>query len=181
MELEPKELCVVCEKCYEKLFLPFAPLCLFARPGSLRQDSTENGLKALTQPVEYVLVHDSARPFITKKAVDNLLCYLGRQEAATLASKATSTMRTSDKEDLGTCVLLRENTWDVQTPQLIKKTLLAQGLKLAHERNLILTDDVSAAELLGYRVKLVENDKSNIKITYPEDLLYAEFLLSKQK
>lgn len=179
--IKPKQLCVVCEKPYEELFTKVAPLCLFAHPGPRRQDSTENGLKALTQPVEYVLVHDSARPFITKKAIDNLLSYLGKQEAATLASKATSTIRISDSEDVGLSVPQRELIWDIQTPQLIKKDVLHKGLKLAKKQGAFLTDDVAAAELLGFKVKLVENDRSNIKITYPEDLLYAEFLLSKQK
>jgi 2-C-methyl-D-erythritol 4-phosphate cytidylyltransferase len=179
--IQPTQLCIVCEKSYEELFTKVAPLCLFAKPGSRRQDSTENGLNALTQPVEYILVHDSARPFITRQAVDKLLSYLGKQEAATLASKATSTIRISDKESFGKMVPQRELTWDIQTPQLIKQDILTKGLKLAKEQHILLTDDVAAAELLGYKVKLVENEKSNIKITYPEDLLYAEFLLSKQK
>lgn len=180
LRLEPLELCVVCEKGYQELFQPIAPNCLFAQPGLRRQDSTEHGLKALSKPVDYVLIHDSARPCVSDKALHRLLSHLGKQNAATLACKATSTLRISDALDYGIKVLPRESIWEIQTPQLVRKDLLEQGLKIAKERQILLTDDVAAIELLGYPVKLVENDRTNIKITYPEDLLYAEFLLGKK-
>lgn len=176
-----KEFCVVCDQAYKELFIKKAPGCLFAAPGARRQDSTENGLKALKASVDYVLVHDSARPFVTQQALNHLLAHLGKEEGVTLGYLATSTMRIATSDMYGQSTLPRELTWEIQTPQLIKTNILEKGLNIAKERNLTLTDDVACLELLGGSPKLVQGERSNIKITTPEDLQYAEFFLNKNK
>lgn len=181
LKLPYKECCVVCESAYQELFTNITSSFIFASPGKRRQDSSENGLKALRAPVEYVLVHDSARPFITQQALTRLLSCLGKEEAATLGCPASSTIRIASSHQYGQTTPPRELVWEIQTPQLIKTHILEKGLNLAKERNLTLTDDVACLELLGGSPQLVQGERSNIKITTPEDLQYAEFFLNQNK
>lgn len=178
LALSPVQLCVVCEEKYQSFFLPYG-ITVFALPGPRRQDSTEQGLSALTTPVDYVLVHDSARPFIRKSDALKLLDLRGQESAAALGTKAVSTLRQGSKTHYSVNVIPRDDIWQMQTPQLIKTTTLQQGLDLAKQRQLTITDDVCCAELLGQPVKLLEGSPSNIKITTPEDISYAEFVLKQ--
>ena len=71
----------------------------------------------------------------------------------------------------------RSTLWEIQTPQVIAKDILAKGFAHAIEKEVTVTDDVSLAELVGNRVKIVEGSADNIKITVPSDLIFAHQLL----
>ena len=68
--------------------------------------------------------------------------------------------------------------WRAQTPQLFRLDLLRQSLHECEERNLEVTDEASAMERAGYKPRLIRGRESNLKVTYPEDLLLAEFWLA---
>ena len=168
---EITEIIVVCAEEYTPLF-PQAKA--FAPPGKERQDSVSNGFKMCSKNSDFILIHDSVRPFITKLAVKNLLNEGMKTSAATLGVPVTSTIKQVDKDNLVTLTPSRSTLFEIQTPQLLKREVLQKGLEYAEKTNLTLTDDVALAELINHPVKIVKGSYSNIKITTKEDLIPYE-------
>ena len=166
------EIVVVCEKEHENFFKGYKTP-LFAKPGKTRQDSVKSGFSALSGKNTGVLIHDGARPFVKREDILKLIDAGRAAKAATLANKATSTIKLA-KGNLAQETLERESVWEIQTPQYLSYDLLKKGIEHAEKLNLSVTDDVSFAELLNHPVELVEACKSNIKITTPIDLEMAK-------
>lgn len=173
------EIIVVADPAFHHVF-PSYPQLAFATPGERRQDSLFNGLQKVASHINWVCIHDGARPFISHALLHTLFMEGKKNKAATLGTKATATIKEVTHDNLVIQTLKREHLFEIQTPQFISKPLLTEGYALVEKKNLTVTDDVSFAELLGYPVKIVEGSKRNIKITYPEDLLFAEKLLEEQ-
>lgn len=166
---EISEIVVVCPKAYHSYF---PPTTLFATPGKERQDSVESGFKHTTG--EIILIHDGARPFITKEDVLKLLEEGIPVGAATLGTPSKNTIKQIDQHSLVEKTLDRSTLYEMHTPQLLKRELLKAGLAAAKKEKL--TDDVALAERLGHPVKIVAGSSHNIKITHPIDLKLAEIL-----
>jgi 2-C-methyl-D-erythritol 4-phosphate cytidylyltransferase len=168
------EIIVVCDPQYHSMF----PTRKFALPGKERQDSVSQGLDCVSPEADFVMVHDGARPFITTQLVSNLI-----EEAKTHATVASAvpvkaTIKEASPEGIVLKTLNRKALWEMHTPQITTPKLLHQGLNLARSKNILLTDDVAAIELLGHPVKLIHGSYQNIKITTPEDLFIAQAFLS---
>lgn len=172
---EVEEVIVVCAPEYRPFFAQ-APV-KFALPGPQRQDSVMNGLREVKKSAEWVCVHDSARPFITQAMVEKLFRAGEQTGNATLAVPVKNTLKESSSAGMVKTTVDRSHIWEVQTPQLLKKEVMESGFALVHQNNLSVTDDVSLAELVGSPVKLVRGGYQNIKITTPEDLLFAEWII----
>ncbi len=142
--------------------------------GRRRQDSVYNGLKALGKEIDYVLVHDSARPLVARKLINQLIKALKNHPAVITTSGSTDTLKLVDK-GLIRKTLPRDKIFRAETPQGFKKDLLIKAYQKFKTRNL--TDDAQAIELLGQRVKIIEGSEYNIKITYPQDLKIARSLV----
>jgi len=152
--------------------------------GKERYESVYNGLKAIagnkTTP-DYVMIHDGARPFISKEVTDRLKYAVVENEACIPAVKSKDTIRISDDDGYVKMTPKRDNVWNVQTPQ----TFDYPGLKQAFDTYMsdislygAVTDDAMVWELVtGKTVKIVEGDYNNIKITTPEDIAVAEGIL----
>lgn len=150
----------------------------FAEPGLKRQNSVANGLKKVSQDTEYVLVHDAARPLVKKNDIEQLLLAGKMHGAASLAVPIKTTIKQIKTDEFVAKTLNRDLIWEIQTPQMLKKSLLQEGLEKVFSENLEATDDVTVAELLLHPVKLVRGSYTNLKITVPEDLLTAEAFLT---
>ena len=74
----------------------------------------------------------------------------------------------------------RQQLWQAFTPQMFRFGVLYQALIQAQQQNYLVTDEASAVEALGHHPQLILGAHDNIKITYPEDLQLAEFLLRQQ-
>ncbi len=170
------EIIVVCIPSYHHLF----PSAQYASPGRRRQDSLFNGLQHTSPASEYILVHDAARPLLEEKELNTLINAALEYGAATLATAVQSTIKQADDDLLVTKTLERSSLYNIQTPQMIKKEILLEGFAKAQQDNLSVTDDVSLAELINAPVKLVLGTGENIKITTPEDLTFAENILSER-
>ncbi|WP_348663704.1 2-C-methyl-D-erythritol 4-phosphate cytidylyltransferase [Chlamydia vaughanii] len=166
---EITEIVVVCHETYEYIFDGYP--VKFAHSGERRQDSVFSGLQKVTNP--WVLVHDGARPFIYPDEVAELVAAAQQTGAATLVSTVPYTIKQRDPVK----TIDRDSLSIVHTPQCLKTSILFEGLTLANKRNLTLSDDTQAAELLDISVSLVFNKHPQIKITYPEDLTIAHALL----
>jgi 2-C-methyl-D-erythritol 4-phosphate cytidylyltransferase len=156
----------------------FAPTpSLLVKGGRERQDSVMAALEALPRDIDYVFIHDCARPLIRPEQLVALLKLVHRKQAAVLAHRMTDTVR--ERLASGRLRTLdRSRLWAMETPQVFAKKLIERAYKRVRERGRVVTDDASAVELLGHPVALLENAHSNLKLTSPRDLAYLEFLLA---
>jgi len=147
------------------------------RGGEHRQDSVRAGLSHLGPNVQYVAVHDAARPLVTPELIERVFEQSRTHGAATLADPITDTLNRANV-DLGVSGPVdRDRLYAMQTPQIFKRELLEQAYRAVAEKKLPVTDEVSALEQIGAKVTLVPNDDFNFKITYPRDLKLAEMVL----
>ncbi len=145
--------------------------------GERRADTVLNGLLASElEPDDWVLVHDAARPCLTQAQLSRLIAEV-RDDAVggILAVPVADTLKRADDQDRILRTESRERLWQAQTPQMFRAGLLAQALQQAGS----FTDEASAVEALGLHPKLVASEPGNFKVTYPQDLLLAELLLSR--
>jgi len=170
------EVVVVCDQHYEHHFHG----ARFARPGPRRQDSVFHGLQAISPDTDLILIHDIARPLLAEEDLENVILEGNLHGAATLATPVTSTIKIADEKLMVTQTLDRSFLYNIQTPQVLKKKILLEGFAKAHAEEITVTDDVSLAELTSSPVKLVMGSRDNIKITTPEDLVFAENILRER-
>ena len=158
----------------------YAPTpAIFVDGGKERQDSVAHALEALPPGIDYVFIHDCARPFVQPEQLVALLKIVRRENAAVLAHRVTDTIKEHRGEGrLRT--LDRRNLWAMETPQVFAFDLIARAYARVHARRQHITDDAAAVEQLGHPVALLENPHPNPKLTTPADLAYFEFLLSQQ-
>lgn len=144
--------------------------------GDTRAESVREGLRALSRQTEYVGIHDGARPFPSQALLERVFSAGIETGAAAPAVPVKDTVkRAEDGVVLETPD--RSNLYAIQTPQVFLADFLSAALYDAIRAGAELTDDCSAAERLGKRVRLVEGEYENIKITTPVDLAIGEAIL----
>jgi 2-C-methyl-D-erythritol 4-phosphate cytidylyltransferase len=148
--------------------------------GERRQESVSRALHSLSSPCDFIVVHDGARPLATptlfQRAIKALLdCDC---EGIIAAIPVVDTV----KEVEGGWVTRtpdRQRLWAVQTPQCFRAPALLDAHERAFREGVWATDDAALLERYRYRVRVVEGELTNLKITYASDLVLAEALLSK--
>ena len=143
--------------------------------GPERSQSVAAGLAALPPACGIVLVHDAARPFVEPGVIDAVIREARAGVGALAAVPVTDTVKevsAADHRVLRT--LPRELLWRAQTPQGFPRALLVQAHERACREGLTATDDAALVERLGATVRVVPDSPSNLKITTPEDLAWAE-------
>jgi 2-C-methyl-D-erythritol 4-phosphate cytidylyltransferase len=128
--------------------------------------------------VEFVAVHDAARPLLTPRAVAGCLELARRHGAASCAAPVSDTLKRADAAQLVCGGVDRTGLWGMQTPQIFQKSLLVRAYETLLRAGGSVTDEVSAVEALGLRVALYHNPEWNLKITYPADVALAELMLA---
>jgi 2-C-methyl-D-erythritol 4-phosphate cytidylyltransferase len=176
---EIDEIIVVCLPEFRNFFTAGPKPVLFALPGERRQDSVFNGLQASSH--ELICIHDAARPFIDRNLVLRVLKAGQHHGAATTALPVKFTVKESDSDLFVKNTPDRTNIWEIQTPQVLHREIIARGFEYANKNAITVTDDVSLAELINKQVKIVEGSHTNIKVTIPNDLVLAELLLRPSK
>jgi len=171
----------------EDLILPITNLCreypkvrTVIQGGASRQESVQRGLNAVSRQAKLVAVHDGARPLITWQLIDRVIRAANTYGAAAPAIPVKDTIKTVE----GGIVLStpdRSKLRAVQTPQVFDIDLLRGALQKAAQDGAEVTDDCSAVERLGMKIKIVEGDEYNLKVTTPMDLKIAEMLLEDTK
>jgi 2-C-methyl-D-erythritol 4-phosphate cytidylyltransferase len=143
--------------------------------GKTRAESVHNAFLKTDPQTDLVLIHDGVRPFVAKKNIENVLSAAEKYGAAVLCTKVKDTIK-KETDSFIEHTPERSTLWAAQTPQVIKRTWLAEAYEqLSDWQNV--TDDVALVEMLGKKVRIVEGNYNNIKITTKEDLLLAESLL----
>ena len=144
--------------------------------GATRQESVRLGLDALaTDAPDFVLIHDAARPLVSRKVIADVVAALEAGADGALPMVAASdTLRRAGNNGQWTLVS-RENLYRAQTPQGFG---YAKITKAHHDHaGTDVTDDVALAELAGLKVQMVQGEEKNIKVTRKEDFALAETLI----
>lgn len=144
--------------------------------GKDRAESVKNGLGMLSKDVKLVAVQDGARPLITEAVIDRTIRAAHTYGAAAPAIPVKDTIKIVEG-GIVSSTPERSTLKAIQTPQVFDLDLLKGALKKAFQDGAAITDDCSAVELLGFKVKIVEGDERNIKVTTPMDLKIAQMLL----
>ncbi|MBN1900812.1 2-C-methyl-D-erythritol 4-phosphate cytidylyltransferase [Candidatus Sumerlaeota bacterium] len=160
---------------------PFQKIVNIIPGGERRQDSVWNGLKALPEITEYVMIHDGVRPFPPIKEIRKALEVAREFGAAILALPVMDTIKMGGQGDNIQMTLDRSRLWAAQTPQIFRKKLILEAYQKGQRENKTFTDDAAAVENLGYPVRLVTGSSYNIKITQVEDLSIAAGIFQSRK
>ena len=144
--------------------------------GADRPASVNAGLNAMSNRVKLVAIHDGARPLVSFEVIDRTVRAANTYGAAAPSIPVKDTIKVA-QGGVVESTPDRSRLQAVQTPQVFDFDLLRGALKQAKKDDLAITDDCSAVEHLGMKIKLVEGDERNIKITTPLDLKIAEVFL----
>ncbi|MBU5485007.1 2-C-methyl-D-erythritol 4-phosphate cytidylyltransferase [Clostridium sp. MSJ-11] len=143
--------------------------------GEERQHSVLNGLKEVDD-ANIVLIHDGARPFISKKIISDGIKYANMHGAAACGVTPKDTIKIIDDKGFSCENLDRDTLISIQTPQCFQYDLILKCHNDILDKNIKITDDTSVVEYFGYRVYIYKGEYSNIKITTPEDLIIGKNL-----
>ena len=170
----------------EDLILPITKLCsgfdkvrAVVRGGDSRQASVKLGLSAFTDKMELVAVHDGARPLVSEAVIDRTVRAAHTYGGAAPVVSVKDTIKVFEGGFIASTPD-RETLRAVQTPQVFDLDLLRGALEKADKDGAAVTDDCSAVERLGLKIRLVEGEERNLKVTTPMDLKIAEMLLEEE-
>ena len=149
--------------------LPYRAKLLLQAGGRERQDSVYRGLRRLSDSVEIVLVHDAARPFVSRDLIARVVEETRRGGACLPAVPLRDTVKEVSSRRVVRTVD-RDHLRLAQTPQGFEINLLRQALKQAQKEGFCGTDEASLVERLGSPVYVVPGELENIKVTWKEDL-----------
>ena len=148
--------------------------------GETRQSSALRGFKHVNEKSKLVAIHDGARCLVTPELIEEVIKEADTHRAATAATKITDTIKLADDDGFIKSTVDREYLWSVQTPQIFEKKLYMTSTYYSKDKGLIATDDCMLVENAGFKIKLVETGKENIKITVQDDINLAnQILLSR--
>ena len=143
--------------------------------GSERFHSVKCGIEALGEDVEYIAVHDGVRALVTKRLIIRTLLDAEKSGATIPVVEVADSFRRVEGEE--SYIVPRAELRAVQTPQIFAAELLRRAYEQPFDRSF--TDDASVVEALGHRISLVEGERTNLKLTTPEDMEWAEYFLAK--
>lgn len=149
--------------------------------GKERYDSVMAGLEAVDPEVDYLLIHDGARPCVSRKVIERCLEDVQKYKTAVAAVPVKDTIKRGDQAGFAVDTPNRSELYQVQTPQTFALALIRQAYEnMKQEKEAVgITDDAMVVErYTDTRIRLTEGDYRNIKVTTPEDLMLAEVFLS---
>lgn len=165
---------------YQQRYFPNLPFTVTAG-GRERQDSVANALATIEEENCFIAVHDGARPFAGREVFARTLAAAKLHGAAIAAVPVKDTIKVVNSAGEVTKTPPRGTLQAVQTPQIFSGALLKAAYAYLKEHPAAVTDDASVVELLGHKVVTALGCYENIKITTPEDLVFAERLLAQQE
>jgi 2-C-methyl-D-erythritol 4-phosphate cytidylyltransferase len=146
--------------------------------GAQRQDSVWNGLQAVSADSEFVMVHDAARPFVTRELIDTVLAAAKISGAAVCGAPCSDSLKEVGEDGLVTRTVDRARLWTVQTPQIFRTRLLLDAYRGALATGATFTDDTAVVEAMGHPVRIALYHGINLKVTTPTDWKVAEIFLT---
>ena len=141
--------------------------------GPNRQDSVKNAIQNSNPKSDLVVIHDAARPFITKSLIKKCISACKTSDGAIIAMQPHDTIKFS-KNNIVEKTIDRSNIWMAQTPQAFNKRKILEAYSSNDFDDLIVTDESSLMEKLGYKIMIVPGTGKNFKITTFDDWERAE-------
>jgi 2-C-methyl-D-erythritol 4-phosphate cytidylyltransferase len=154
-----------------------ARACDLQAGGATRQLSVRCGLEKLHVNTDVVMIHDGARPFISSALIDRCIQAAVLRGAAVVGVPVRDTIKRVSDEGYIESTPDRAGLWEIQTPQTFHRELIVAAHDWALRQGLQATDDAMLVERMGKPVFVVEGERSNFKITIPEDLRLAEAMI----
>ena len=148
--------------------------------GKERQNSVANGLAAVEEDTDIVLIHDGVRPFVTEEMIADSIVAAQAYGGAVIGVPAKDTIKVCSADGMAVETPDRSTLWQIQTPQTFQRSLIVDAYEKAEKDGFLGTDDASVAEFAGHQVKVVMGSYRNIKITTKEDLIIAEAFLKEE-
>ncbi|MGH7824141.1 MAG: 2-C-methyl-D-erythritol 4-phosphate cytidylyltransferase [Candidatus Binatia bacterium] len=145
--------------------------------GATRQESVRRGLEKVPADCDVVVVHDAARPFVSCSLIDRCVSEAQEKGAVVVGLPARDTIKILSPARQIQSTPDRNSLWEIQTPQGFQRDVIVKAHESACADNIHATDDAALVERLGKPVYVLDGERTNIKITVPEDLLFAEALL----
>ncbi len=145
--------------------------------GASRAASVARGFAAVPEAAQWVLVHDGARPCLTRVLIRETVRAAKRHGAVACGVPASVTVKAVDDGQQVRVTLDREHLWFVQTPQVFRRDWFAQALQRSNGRLEEFPDDAAMVESAGFGVRMVFGDPLNVKVTTKDDMVLAEAIL----
>ncbi|MEJ7839271.1 MAG: 2-C-methyl-D-erythritol 4-phosphate cytidylyltransferase [Thermomicrobiales bacterium] len=145
--------------------------------GLSRAASVANGIAALSDDVDVVVIHDAARPLVNHHDIQRAAIAAFKHGAAILATPVTDTLKRVSAERVIEETIDRSSIWAAQTPQAFRRLELLTAL--GEVTNSGWTDEAMVFERLGFDVKILAGSRDNLKVTLPEDLDIVDFLMRR--
>lgn len=144
-----------------------------------RQGSVAAGFQCLGEEVDVVVVHDGARPFVTPSLIHAAIDMAAAVGSVVVAVPESDTLKRVAANHTVVETLDRRQLWRAQTPQAFRRQILQEALRHAVRFHAEATDEASLVESLHYPVQIIPGSTWNFKVTSPDDLVLAEFLLTR--
>ncbi len=146
--------------------------------GKERFQSVYQGLQALDEDTDFVLIHDGARPLVDMPLLKRVIKFCFKEKAVVTAVPVKPTIKEVDSRRLTVKrTLFRDDLWEIQTPQVFAKELILKAYKT--KTNRLPCDDATLVEALGVKVKVLRGNYRNIKITTVDDLICAQAMMKQ--
>lgn len=163
----------------------FRKIRMIVEGGCERYHSVAYGIQAVSWDCDYIFIHDGARPFVNEEIIKRVYDEVIQSKACVVGMPVKDTIKISDEKGYVSDTPVRSLVWQIQTPQVFEKSIIATAYeKLMEEeeilsaREITVTDDAMVVEyFMNIPIKLVKGSYINIKITTPEDLKIAEIFL----
>ena len=124
-------------------------------------------------------IHDGARPFVSSSLIDRCVDEAYRVGAVVIGVPVRDTIKVVSEEHWVQATPARNTLWEIQTPQVFRKEVIVEAHDWGVRQAIEATDDAMLVERIGKPVFLLEGERTNIKITVPEDILLAEALTAR--
>jgi 2-C-methyl-D-erythritol 4-phosphate cytidylyltransferase len=146
--------------------------------GFTRQESVRKGLLKLQSDCDIVVIHDAARPLVSAALITRVIEQTLAKEAIIVGLPVTDTIKVVSEDRRILSTPARDPLWEIQTPQAFIRPLIVEAHETALRDSFSGNDDAVLVERLGKTVYVIEGERTNVKITVPEDVLLAEKLLN---
>jgi 2-C-methyl-D-erythritol 4-phosphate cytidylyltransferase len=145
--------------------------------GVTRQQSAKRGLDRISADTDVVIIHDGARPFVSAALIDRCVESAAEKGAVVVGLPARDTIKIVGADRLILSTPARRSLWEIQTPQAFQKELIVAAHRQAERDGVEVTDDAMVVERLSKPVFVLEGERTNLKITLPEDIWLAEMMI----
>ena len=145
--------------------------------GTTRQQSAKRGLEKVGADTDIVIIHDGARPLVSAALIDRCVEVAADKGAVVVGLPARDTIKVVGHDRVIRSTPERSSLWEIQTPQVFQRELIVAGHERAEADDIEATDDAMVVERMGKPVYVLEGERTNFKITLPEDIWLAEMMI----